>query len=87
MLVVQWLRFCPPNVGSAGLIPGKGIKIPQTIIIKELSNEEETTQYLKKVAKVINKPQTHGSLKSKQMKSCAASHVSTEAVLGKFLSE
>ena len=85
--MVQWLRFCPPNVGSAGLIPGKGIKIPQTIIIKELSNEEETTQYLKKVAKVINTPQTHGSLKSKQMKSCAASHVSTEAVLGKFLSE
>ena len=84
--MVQWLRFCPPNVGSAGLIPGKGIKIPQTIIIKELSNEEETTQYLKKAAKVINKPQTHGSLKSKQMKS-SASHISTEAVLGKFLSE
>ena len=35
-LAVQWLRLYASNVGSAGLIPGQGTKIPHAVPPKKI---------------------------------------------------
>ena len=41
-LVVQWLRFCAPNAGGPGSIPGQGTKSPTQPNLEFSSHKERS---------------------------------------------
>ena len=68
-LAAQWLRLCPSNAGDAGLIPGRGTKIPHAA--EELSPRATTTE---PVCSGALEPTQHNyrSLHNTRKSSCAA---------------
>ena len=45
-LAVQWLRFCAPTAGGAGLITGEGTKIPHAAWHSQKKEKEKKEIHL-----------------------------------------